>query len=98
MFPEYIAKKKAVINPNNNNEQCFKWVVITALHHEDIEHHPERSSLLQHFEGQYNSSGLEFPLTILRIRNFERNNPGIAGNVLFNIIIHLIINYFKHII
>ena len=83
-LPEWIAKKKAVINPKNNNEQCFKWAVIAALHHEEIAKDPQRISKLQHFQEQYNWNGLEFPLAIQKIDKFERNNPGIAVNVLFN--------------
>ena len=49
---EWIAKKKEVISPNNNNEQCFKWAVIAALHHEDLKHHLKRISLLQYYEDQ----------------------------------------------
>ena len=30
-FPLSIAKKKAVINMENNNDQCFKWAVTRAL-------------------------------------------------------------------
>ena len=33
---EWLKSKKAVINPQNKDEQCFKWTVIGALHHEDI--------------------------------------------------------------
>ena len=40
------AKKKEFINPKNNDEQCFKWTVIAALHHEDIKYHPERIGML----------------------------------------------------
>ena len=28
--------KKAVINPKNEDEECFKWAVIAALHYEEI--------------------------------------------------------------
>ena len=73
-----------MINPQNKDEECFKWAVIAALHHEEIEHHPERISLLQHYAGQYNWSGFESPLAIQKIGKFERTNPGIATNVLFN--------------
>ena len=61
-LPKWIKSKKAAINPQNKDEECFKWAVIAALHHEKIEHHLERISLLQQ----------------------ERNDPGIAINVLFN--------------
>ena len=37
----------------NNDEKCFKWSVIAALHQEEkIKHHPERNSLIQHYEDQ----------------------------------------------
>ena len=83
-LPEWIAKKKAVINPKNNDEKCFKWAVIAALHHEDIKKDHLRISKLQHHEDQYNWNGLEFPLEIQKIGKSEKNNPGIAVNVLFN--------------
>ena len=35
-LPEWIQNKKAVINPQNKDEECFKWAVIEALHHEEI--------------------------------------------------------------
>ena len=28
--PDWIAKKKAIINPQNDDEECFKWAVIAA--------------------------------------------------------------------
>ena len=83
-LPEWIKNKKAVINPQNKDEECFKWAITEALHHEDIKHHPERISLLRPYENQYNWKGLEFPVSIKKIDKFEKNNPGIAVNVLFS--------------
>ena len=83
-LPEWLKSKKAVINPQNKDEECFKWTVIEALHHEEIKHHPERISLLWAYENQYNWKGLEFPVSIKKIDKFEKNNPGIAVNVLFS--------------
>ena len=54
-----------------------------ALHHKEIEHNSERISLVQYYEYQYNCDDLEFSLTI-QISKFEKNNPGIAVNALFN--------------
>ena len=83
-LPEWLKSKKAVINPQNKDEECFKWTVIGALYHEEIKHHPERISLLWAYENQYNWKGLEFPVSIKKIDKFEKNNPGIAVNVLFS--------------
>ena len=81
---EWLKSKKAVINPQNKDEERFKWAVTEALHHEEIKHHPERISLLRPYENQYNWKELEFPVSIKNIDKFEKNNPGIAVNVLFS--------------
>ena len=81
---KWIKNKKAVINPQNKDEECFKWAITEALHHEEIKHLAEEISLLRSYENQYNSKGLEFPVSIKKIDKFEKNNPGIAVNVLFN--------------
>ena len=83
-LPQWIAAKKAVINPKNaDDEECFKWAVVAALHHEDIDAHPERISKLKPFAERYSWGGLEFPLALNTIGKFGKNNPGIAVNVLF---------------
>ena len=54
---EWIKSKKAVINPQNKDEECFKWANIAALHHEEIKHHPARISLPRLYENQFNWKG-----------------------------------------
>ena len=83
-LPKWLKSKKTVINPQNKDEECFKWAVIAALHHETIKHYPERIGLLRSYENQYNWEGLEFPVSIKKIDKFEKNNPDIALNVLFS--------------
>ena len=53
-LPEWIKSKKAVINAQNKDEKCFKWAVITALHHEEIKKGHQRLSRLRPYEKQYN--------------------------------------------
>ena len=36
-LPKWLKSEKAVINPQNKGEECVKWTVIGALHHEEIE-------------------------------------------------------------
>ena len=45
----WLAKKKAIINPQNNDEECFKCAVIMALEFPNIKSHPERMSNLTKF-------------------------------------------------
>ena len=33
---KWLKSKKAVISLGDNDEGCFKWAVIAALHHEEI--------------------------------------------------------------
>ena len=81
---EWLKSKKAVINSQNKDEECFKWAVIAALHHEEIKKDHQRISRLRPYEKQYNWEGLEFPVSIKKIDKFEKNNPGRAVNVLFS--------------
>ena len=41
-LPDWLARKKAIINPKNENKECFKWAVMAALEFQNIESHPER--------------------------------------------------------
>ena len=82
-LPEWLKSKKAVMKPQNKDEGYFKWAVIAALHHEEIKKDHERVSRLWPYENQHNWEGLEFPVSIKKIDKFEKNNPGVAVNVLF---------------
>ena len=81
-LPKWIKSKKAVRNPRNKDEECFKWAVIAALHHEEIKKDHQCTSRLRPYKNQYNWERLEFPVSIKKIDKFEKNNPGIAVNVL----------------
>ena len=72
-------RKKAIVNPHNNDEECFKWSVITAekVGMKD----PLRISNLRKFKDDYDWSGLEFPVSIKDIGKFETRN-NISVNVL----------------
>ena len=58
-LPDWIEKKKAIINPQNNDKECFKWAVIAALEWTEINSHPERISNLKKFADNYGWSGLK---------------------------------------
>ena len=54
------------------------------MHHEEIKKDHQCTSRLSPYEKQYNWKGLEFPVSIKKIDKFEKNNPGIAVNMLFS--------------
>ena len=61
-LPDWLARKKAIVNPHNDNEECFKWSVI-AVEKVGMKD-PQRVSNLRKFMDNYDSSGLEFPVSI----------------------------------
>ena len=65
--PNWIANKKATINPKN----------------EDDRYHPERISRIHHyFSWDYNLENIEFPAGIKDWKRFEKNNETVALNIL----------------
>ena len=75
----WLARKKVIINPHNNNEECFKWVV-TAAENVGMTN-PQRVSKLRRFTDNYDWSGLKFPASTKDIGNFEMRN-NVSVNVL----------------
>ena len=73
-LPEWLARKKAIINPVNKDQECFKWVVIAALRWKDIDSHPERISKLARFKANFDWSGIGFPVSVKDIKKFEVKN------------------------
>ena len=78
-LPDWLAIKKAIVNPHNDDEECFKWSVFTVENAGMKE--PQRVSKLRKFMDNYNWSGLEFPVSIKDIGKFETRN-NISVNVL----------------
>ena len=46
-LPDWLVKKKAIINPRNSDMECFKRAVIAAMKWEEIGNNPERISKLK---------------------------------------------------
>ena len=96
LISNWIARKKVIINPQNDDKECFKWAVITASKWMDIKFNPERVSNLRKFIDNYDWSGLEFPVSIKDMSTFEIKN-NISVNMLTvegrDICIHRKTNY-----
>ena len=63
-----------MINPQNRDNECFKWAVLAALHSSEIKTHPECLSNLRKFESMYDWSDLSFPTSLKDISKFEFKN------------------------
>ena len=81
--PEWVANKKAIINPKNVDGRCFEYSLVVALRHNEIKSHPERIQGNHHlFSCDYNWQGIDFLAGIKEWKRFEKNNETIALNIL----------------
>ncbi|RGB22303.1 hypothetical protein C1646_776315 [Rhizophagus diaphanus] len=67
-LPKDLAAKKGVLNPANDDNKCFQWAILAALH--PVEKNAE-------YINQYR---IEFPIQAdeVILRRFERQNPTIT--------------------
>ena len=59
--PEWLKNKKATINPQSNNDNCFQYALTVALNHKHIKKDPQRISKIKPFINQYDWKGINFP-------------------------------------
>ena len=77
-LPPKLAAKKGIINVKNEEDQeCFKWAVTSAVF--PRENHPERlNKEMRENSEKLDWSGIEFPVSALatnQVDKFERQNP-----------------------
>ena len=73
-LPYKLAVKKAIINVQNEDDECFKWAVASAIC--KTKSHPERmTSKLRNAAAELNWEGIDFPTTLEQISRFEKQNP-----------------------
>ena len=81
--PDWIKNKKATINPQSKDNECFKYAITVALNHKKIRKDPQGISKIKPFIDQYNWKEIEFPSHSKDWKKFEQNNKTIALNILF---------------
>ena len=76
-LPDWLTKKKAIINPKNLDLKCFKWSVIAALKWREIDSNHQRVSKLKRYD-DLDWNGINFPASTKDITKFEvRNRIGV---------------------
>ena len=76
---EWLANKKATINPKNkNDDECLRWSTISALNYNEImkKEFENIFKKIKHEDKDFSSHKRDW-------ENFEQNNESIALNVLF---------------
>ena len=71
-LPKWLKSKKAVINPQNKDEECFKWAVIGALHHKEIKKDHQHMSMLRRYENNITGKGSSFQYRLRRLISLKR--------------------------
>ena len=60
-LPPFLKNKKALINMQNEDEECFKWSILRALNPKDS--HPERTDKdLKSKQDTLNMKGIRYPV------------------------------------
>ena len=78
--PDFIARKKAVINIRNpHDEKCLLWSILAYFHYRRTRMTVE---YLSRFAHEINTQGVNFPSTVRDLRKIEALNPNISVNVI----------------
>lgn len=81
-LPSKLAKRKACINVINDDDKCFIYSLLTK-HIPNV--CPSSTLTEESFNDEllntYNFEGLQYPVTINQIKNFEKKNPNVSVNV-----------------
>jgi len=64
---------------NWNDNECFRWSVIAALH--PVMEHSARLGNYKQYANKINWTGISFPTPLHQIRTFELDNPSVSVNV-----------------
>lgn len=83
-LPTYIQNKKACVNVKNNDNKCFKYAILSALHQKNK--NAERvSNYIEHMD-KYNWEGISEPYIFdsHKLSKFEKNNQISVNLYCFN--------------
>jgi len=79
-LPAKLAKKKAIMNVKNRDNECLKWALRAALFPPKNGKDPQRPSKYPVNDG-INYAGIDFPTPVKEIEELEAQNPKLAINV-----------------
>jgi len=82
-LPTYIDRKRGTINPQNIDQECFKWAILArhvAENLSDKYKYCVGKNYKKH-EDKYNVEGITFPTPLSGINKFEKNNNNVSLNV-----------------
>ncbi len=86
-LPKQLTNTLGYVNVKNENHECFKYALMSALH---LKPNPKCPKQYEYHFPRYNWSNLEFPVVVKKstFETFEKNNPNIPP-----LNIHILNNY-----
>ena len=82
-LPNFIIRKKAIINIQNKDNKCFVWSILRYLH--PIQKNETRLTDIRKYENDLNFKGIDFPVKLKDITKFENQNPTLPGINVFSV-------------
>ena len=82
-LPDFLLRKKAIINMENKDDKCFLWCVLRYLH--PVQKNASRINDLKEYENDLNFKGIDFPIRVKDIQKFENQNSNLPGINVFSI-------------
>ena len=82
-LPDWIMRKKAIVNIRNTDEKCFLWCVLRHIHAR--EKNDIRLTDLKQYENELNTKGINFPVKLKDISKFKTLNPTLPGINVFSV-------------
>jgi hypothetical protein len=79
--PEWIKRKKAIINCQNTDKYCFKYAILSKF----VKNRPERvrKRAYEMVATKFDFTGLVFPVQVKDIAIFEKRNVYVSVNVYY---------------
>ena len=82
-LPEFLQKKKAIINLQNKDNKCFLWSILRYLN--PVQKNAVRLRDLKKYENDLNFNHINFPVRVKDITKFEKQNPNLPGINVFSL-------------
>ena len=82
-LPNFLMRKKAIINMENKHDKCFLWCLLRYLH--PVQKNASRINDLREYKNDLNFKGIDFPLKVKDVQKFENQNPNLPGINVFSI-------------
>lgn len=78
-LPKFLQSNGAIINVRNDDNECFKYAVLSALY--PPTKNAQRVNNYKPYEHELDFTGIKFPVDLKTITKFEELNPSISINV-----------------